>query len=166
MKSSFEPIMNTMTEHKFIARSAEEMQQLGYDIGIRLKAAAVLRLNGDLGSGKTCFVQGLAKGLGVPEGYYITSPTYALIHGYPGRLPLVHVDLYRIHDESDAESIGLWELIDEENVVAVEWADRLEDAYWPTSTLTVEIKIADDETRHIRLIGSGLQMVDLIKEVF
>ncbi len=157
--------MNSKVEKNLVARSTHEMQQLGFDIGMRLEAAAVLRLNGDLGSGKTCFVQGLAKGLGVPEGYYITSPTYALVHDYPGRLPLVHVDLYRIYDESDAESIGLWELIDQENVVAVEWADRLEDAYWPTSTLTVEIKIADDQTRHIRLIGSGLQMTDLIREV-
>ncbi len=141
------------------------MRHLASQIGARLQEGTLLRLHGDLGSGKTCFVQGLAKGLQVPEQYPITSPTYALVHDYPGRLPLVHVDLYRIHGEGDAESIGLWEIIDHRHVVAVEWADRLEKDAWPATGLIVEIDIEPDETRRIRLIGIGHQMSDLIMGV-
>lgn len=150
---------------KQTVHSPEAMQKLACKIGSHLQEAAVLRLIGDLGSGKTCFVQGLARGLGVPQGYAVTSPTYALVHDYPGRLPLVHVDLYRIHSEADAEAIGLWELIDGRAVVAVEWADRIEDQLWPSSSLTVEICIAAHERRDVRLIGSGLQMADLINKL-
>ncbi len=157
--------MNSTMEKTVMVKSAAEMQQLGCDLGSHLKQAIVLRLMGDLGSGKTCLVQGLAKGLGVPPEYAITSPTYALVHDYPGRLPLVHVDLYRIQDESDAESIGLWDIIDDKNVVAVEWAERIEDDHWPSSSLVIEISFAADESRHVRLIGSGLQIADLLREI-
>jgi tRNA threonylcarbamoyladenosine biosynthesis protein TsaE len=103
--------------------------------------------------------------LEVPEGYDITSPTYALIHEYPGRMPLVHVDLYRIADEMDAEAIGLWDLIDPRNVVVVEWADRIEDGLWPPESMTIEFQTLADETRGIHLFGYGLQFGNLIKEV-
>ena len=157
--------MPTVHEHSVVTRTANDTQQLGYDIGIRLNKATVLRLSGELGSGKTCLVQGLAKGLEVPEGFHITSPTYALVHDYPGRIPLVHVDLYRIQDESDAESIGLWELIDQQTVVAVEWANRLSDTYWPATSLVIDIKMHTDDTRRVHLIGYGLQMADLVMEI-
>ncbi len=152
--------------YTIITTSDDNTRQLGKEIGERLNNGVIIRLLGDLGSGKTCFVKGLASGLGVPEGYEITSPTYTLVHEYPGRLPLVHVDLYRIHDEMDAEAIGLWELMGQDNVVAVEWAERLTDDFWPTEPmLTVEFQIPDENTRQLELIGGGLQISDLIKEV-
>lgn len=149
-----------------ITSSAAETRKLSFDIGKRLQISTILRLMGDLGSGKTCFVQGLAKGLDVPEGYEITSPTYTLVHEFPGRLPLVHIDLYRIHDEFDAEAIGLWEILCQESIVVVEWADRLRDEFWPeTPTLVIEFQIQSHETRQLKLFGYGLQISDLIKEI-
>jgi tRNA threonylcarbamoyladenosine biosynthesis protein TsaE len=146
--------------------SADETRQLGKEIGKRLMCATTIRLLGDLGSGKTCFVQGLAKGLAVPSGYDITSPTYALIHEYPGRLPLVHVDLYRIHDEMDAEAIGLHEILGKEMVFAVEWADRLSDDFWRnTPILNIDFKNQKDGSRRLRLFGYGHQISDLIEEI-
>ena len=96
----------------------------GSRVGQLVGEGDVLALEGDLGSGKTAFVRGLAKGLLVPDGYAVTSPTYALIHTYPGRLTLFHVDLYRISGEDDAENIGLFEFLGKEGVCAVEWAQR------------------------------------------
>jgi tRNA threonylcarbamoyladenosine biosynthesis protein TsaE len=122
-------------------------------------------LTGDLGSGKTCFVQGLALGLAVPAGYEITSPTYTLVHEYPGRLALVHADLYRIADELDAESIGLEEYFSAGTVLAVEWADRLADEFWPVTSLKICFHVQDAESRRLQLFAYGLQLVDLIKEV-
>jgi tRNA threonylcarbamoyladenosine biosynthesis protein TsaE len=157
--------MNCQQTGQIITASARQTRLLGRHIGARLPAGTVIKLTGALGSGKTCFVQGLAQGLEVPEGYDITSPTYALIHEYPGRMPLVHVDLYRIANEMDAEAIGLWDLIDPRNVVVVEWADRIEDGLWPPESMTIEFQTLADETRGIHLFGYGLQFGNLIKEV-
>jgi tRNA threonylcarbamoyladenosine biosynthesis protein TsaE len=157
--------MVPQTTGQIITETADQTQLLGRHIGARLPKGTVIKLIGALGSGKTCFVQGLALGLEVPEGYDITSPTYALVHEYPGRLPLVHVDLYRIADEMDAEAIGLWDAIDLSNVVAVEWADRIDDGFWPPESMTIEFQALADETRRIQLFGCGLQIGNLIKEV-
>jgi tRNA threonylcarbamoyladenosine biosynthesis protein TsaE len=148
-----------------ITQTADQTQALGKLIGSRLQSGAVIRLIGTLGSGKTCFVQGLARGLAVPREYDITSPTYALVHEYSGRLPLAHVDLYRIADEMDAEAAGLLDLMDSRTVVAVEWADRLDDGFWPRDSLYVHFSTRDDDGRCIQLFGYGLQMGNLINEV-
>ena len=148
-----------------ITQTADQTRELGELIGSRLQSGVVIRLVGTLGSGKTCFVQGLARGLAVPPEYGVTSPTYALVHEYPGRLPLAHVDLYRIAGEMDAEAIGLLDLMDSRTVVAVEWSDRLEDGFWPREALHVHFQTQNDETRCIQLFGYGLQTGNLIKEV-
>jgi len=157
--------MDSRQNFGIICKTANQTQLLGRCIGARLKSGALIRLAGSLGSGKTCFVQGLARGLEVPPGYDITSPTYALVHEYPGRLPLVHVDLYRLSGEMDAEAIGLWDFIDSRHVVAVEWADRIDDASWPRESWQIVFESLTDEIRRIQLIAYGLHMGNLIKEV-
>ncbi len=160
--------MNHQPENRLmiVPNNADETRHLGCEIGKCLKNAVIIRLMGDLGSGKTCFVQGLAKGLDVPEGYNITSPTYTLIHEYPGRLPLVHIDLYRIHDEMDAEAIGLPEILGQETVAAVEWADRLSHDFWPdVPILDIMFHTLNEDTRRLQLIGYGLQIYDLINRI-
>ncbi len=163
-RSGKENKVASKTIHDIVTRTAEETRQLGMHIGEKLQSGLVIRLTGDLGSGKTCFVQGLAAGLAVPPDYAVTSPTYALMHDYPGRLPLIHVDLYRICDEMDAETIGMWDLVDAQTVMAVEWADRIEDTRWPPESLKIDFQTLPDETRRIQLFGYGLQSADLIKE--
>jgi tRNA threonylcarbamoyladenosine biosynthesis protein TsaE len=157
--------MNDPPVCQLVTRTADQTRKLGRLIGSCLQSGAVIRLVGALGSGKTCFVQGLARGLAVPPEYDVTSPTYALVHEYPGRLPLAHVDLYRIADEMDAEAIGLLDLMDSRTVVAVEWSDRLENGFWPREALLITLEARDDEIRCIQLFGYGLQMGNLIKEV-
>lgn len=89
-----------------------------------LTAGSVLLLSGDLGAGKTAFVRGLAEGLGIDPGE-VTSPTFTLVHEYRGgRIPLIHVDLYRL-DRADLDEIGLDEELASQGVVAIEWAERL-----------------------------------------
>lgn len=151
--------------YKTITRSAEQTRQLGSCLGRLIQSGVVLRLTGHLGSGKTCFIQGLAQGLEVPESYAVTSPSYTLINEYPGRLPLFHVDLYRLSGPADADAIGLWELFARNAVVAVEWADRLEDCHWPESSLTIHFKIHEDDTHSVRLNGYGLDMDNLIRDI-
>lgn len=150
--------------YELTTRTPEETHDLGRQLGRRIQSGLTIRLNGDLGSGKTCFVQGLARGLEVPEGYDITSPTYALIHEYTGRIPLYHVDLYRLRGSMDAESIGLWELFDAQGVVAVEWEERLDKSDWPETGLRIELHIEADDKRRIQIIGYGLDSDNLIRE--
>jgi len=157
--------MDSQKPFELITENAYQTQLLGRFIGERLRSGTIIKLTGELGSGKTCFVQGLAQGLEVPQGYEITSPTYTLVHEYPGRLPLVHADLYRIADEMDVEAIGLWDIGDPETVMAVEWADRIQDSFWPRESWQINFQTLGEETRCIQLIGYGLHIGNLIKEV-
>jgi len=109
---------------QFTTHSEDETRAVARALATELTAGAVLLLSGDLGAGKTAFVRGLAEGLGVDPGD-VTSPTFTLVHEYRGgRLPLVHVDLYRL-DRADLDDIGLDTELAEQGVTAVEWAERL-----------------------------------------
>jgi len=112
---------------RIITRSPEETRRLGEIIGLSVheNEKLIITLTGDLGAGKTVFVQGLARGLDVPSDYYITSPTYTLINEYPGRVRLAHADLYRISAAGDLADIGLEEISVSTGVLAIEWASRL-----------------------------------------
>ena len=153
-----------MTNHKiqFTTRSINETQDLGQKLGNLIDYPLVIALIGDLGSGKTAFVQGLAGGLQVPEGFYITSPTFTLINEYPGRRPLVHVDLYRLENIKDLEDIGLDEMWYGQAVIAIEWADRLMDGL-PADRLTLTMEIMDDNCRNLFLDAAGHDAVNLVK---
>jgi len=100
-------------------------------------------------SGKTVFVQGLAKGLGIPGETEVTSPSFALIHEHPGgRLPLFHVDLYRLDRLIDLEDLGLEEILDGRAVVAVEWGEKLPASYL-NDHVTLRFEIVSDTERQI-----------------
>ena len=142
--------------------SADETRQLGQKIGTLIKLPLIIALRGDLGSGKTAFVQGLAKGLEVPDGYYITSPTFTLINEYPGRMSLVHVDLYRLESIDDLEDLGLDELLYGQAVIAIEWAEKLTGRQ-PAEQLLVTMEIIDDECRKLTLDATGHDEVNLIR---
>lgn len=137
-----------------ITRSADQTRRLGKQIGSWLTPGAVFVLAGALGCGKTTFVQGLARGLGVPDDNYVTSPTYILVNEYPGRIPLAHADLYRLSGPQDAEDIGLAELFDGRGVVALEWGKKIKDLI-PADHLALEMRVLPDESRRIRLKAAG-----------
>jgi len=105
--------------------SADQSRHLGFIVGSHMDAPTVIGLTGDLGCGKTVFVQGLARGLEVPERYPVNSPTYTFINEYPGRLPLFHVDLYRIARLEELDDIGFEEVASAGGLVVIEWAERL-----------------------------------------
>ena len=149
---------------EIITSSFEETQNLGQKIGKQLKPGAVIALTGDLGSGKTVFVQGLARGLDVPNHYYITSPTFTLINEYPGRHPFYHVDLYRIETYDDLEEIGFYEILSGVGVTAIEWADRLRQSDL-NHHFSLHFEIIDDVSRKIFLVAYGLEEINLIWKV-
>jgi tRNA threonylcarbamoyladenosine biosynthesis protein TsaE len=106
--------------------SPERTRELGRLLGEHAEGGDVIALSGPLGAGKTCLVQGLARGLGVPESVPVTSPTFGLVHQYPGRLELRHADFYRLEGYTRLADAGFDDLLDERGVVVVEWPERFE----------------------------------------
>jgi tRNA threonylcarbamoyladenosine biosynthesis protein TsaE len=142
--------------------SVAETQAVGQAIGRLIDQPTTIALIGDLGSGKTAFVQGLAVGLEVPSDYYITSPTFTLINEYPGRLPLFHIDLYRLETVRDLEDIGLDDLLYDQAVLAIEWADKLP-LDFSADYLSMHFEIIEDEFRRLNLIACGQKGINLIQ---
>jgi len=141
-------------ERKIISTSVDQTRRVGQILGQCLRTGLLLAFSGDLGTGKTAFVQGIAIGLAVSEKYYITSPTYTLINEYPGRVPLFHVDLYRLEDPDDFENIGLYDILNGRNVVAVEWAEKLPVEYF-TDCLDLHFSFMDGDRRSITILARG-----------
>ncbi len=148
----------------FITASVAQTREFGTALGRRLQPGTVLGLYGDLGSGKTALVQGLAKGLDVPDHCYITSPTYTLINEYPGRCRLYHIDLYRLDDPVAIEDLGFEEIVEADGVVAVEWAERL-DPLPGDPVVRIEFEILDDSKRALYLSGPQAALEALMKSL-
>jgi tRNA threonylcarbamoyladenosine biosynthesis protein TsaE len=122
--------------------SPEETWTLAAELADELGPGTVIALHGDLGAGKTCFIQGFAAALGIDEP--ITSPTYTIIGEYEGRLPLHHIDLYRLSGPEEAIGLGLEEYFDVNGITAIEWAERAE-GLLPPDLLHIQIQ-ADEHT--------------------
>lgn len=137
-------------EYVWQTHSPEETIALAEKIGARLRAGDVIAYRGDLGAGKTTFTRGLAAGMGIKE--LVTSPTFALVHEYPGALPLIHFDMYRIADENELETTGFYDYPLEESVFAVEWSENIAAAL-PPQTMTLTIERTGEESRRITLQG-------------
>ena len=139
-----------MPDRTVISRSAEETRQLAAEMAATLKPGSVLALHGDLGSGKTCFVQGLATALGIEQAVH--SPTFNLISEYAGRLTLYHIDLYRIAGAREAEDMGLDEYLFGDGVTAIEWAEKA-GALLPTTATHIYFEPGRDENeRRVKIV--------------
>ena len=137
----------TITTH-----SQDETADVGRKLASKLVAGSVLLLVGDLGAGKTALVRGLAEGLGVPP-EEVSSPTFTLMQEYRGgRVPLIHVDLYRLNEAREIDELGLEEL-GLDSVLAIEWAEKLPRPI--ADALEVRIDHGDGDTRTITLSGSS-----------
>ena len=138
--------------HSFVAASPDATAAAGERLGARLGPGDVVALTGELGAGKTCFVHGVVRGLGVTSG--ATSPTFVLVNEYRGRLPVHHVDVYRTQSLTELLDIGFEDLLDGEGVTLIEWADRCE-ALLPARTVRVHIEGVGDEPRAIAIRRAG-----------
>lgn len=151
-----------MSKHFLVTSSSfEETLDIGYVIGDMAMPGTMLGLTGDLGSGKTALIQGVARGLQVPENYYVTSPSYTLVNEYPGRLHLFHLDLYRLSG-IELDDIGLYDILaSPSSVVAIEWADRLPE-HCLVEFLQINIEITEEETRNLFFTAHGNQHVQFL----
>jgi tRNA threonylcarbamoyladenosine biosynthesis protein TsaE len=136
-------------------KGADETVALGAAIGSQLRVGDLVVLTGDLGAGKTTFVQGAAGGLGV-DGAQVTSPTFTLVKQYRGRFPIYHIDVYRLDRIQEVIDLGFEELLDPDGVAFVEWGDAIE-GLLPEDHLELQLQTrADDDIRSAKLTaGNG-----------
>ena len=139
--------------------SPQETQELGRRLGAQAQQGDLLLLTGALGTGKTTFTQGVAWGLDVQE--YAHSPTFVLVHEHQGRLPLFHLDLYRLDDPREVEELGLDEYL-AEGVCVVEWAEKALELF-PPEHLLIELTEVDPSQRRLRLTPRGERYVQLLE---
>lgn len=130
---------------RVLTETAEETRRLGAAVAELARPADLLLLSGDLGAGKTTFSQGFGAGLGVDES--ITSPTFTIVRSYRGRLPLHHLDVYRLEQPEEVADLGLGELLDDDAVTLVEWGEHIAPLLGSTDHLEVRIHLTevDDE---------------------
>lgn len=131
----------------------DQTRQLAAQFAKNLEANSVVGLIGPVGAGKTCFVQGMALGIGVPPESYITSPTFTLVQEYlAGRLPLYHFDLYRLNSYRELADIGFEETIQSNGISVIEWADRFPELH-NLLTHQVTFTIIGEEERAVEIAG-------------
>jgi tRNA threonylcarbamoyladenosine biosynthesis protein TsaE len=133
--------------------SPAHTDRLGRAIGSVLAGGESLALSGRLGAGKTALVRGIAAGLGAPASA-VSSPTFVLLHEYEGRLPLAHIDLYRLTSSKEVETIGLADYLSGQTVVAVEWADKAP-GLLPDDRLEMELRHRTVQSRSITFKATG-----------
>ena len=139
-----------MPRREIVTHSTEETIQQGREIAARVKPPALILLSGELGAGKTTLTKGLASGLGAASEDEVTSPTFTLVHKYARGAPVYHVDLYRIGDFHDLETLGLEDVFSEKAVVIVEWPDKFTlRTEWPV--LRIRLEHVAEDTRKITI---------------
>jgi tRNA threonylcarbamoyladenosine biosynthesis protein TsaE len=141
----------------------EETKEFGIKLGKLLNSGDILCLNGDLGAGKTTLTKSIGIGLGVTD--YITSPTFALINEYEGRVPVYHFDVYRLENVEDLYDLGFDDYFYGKGISIIEWADKIEKLL-PEERIVLDIEKGKDEnSRVINITGYGNSYSRVIKEL-
>ena len=143
---SYKKQMENRNEN-FKTENPEETQTLGEKLGKTLKQGDVIALIGDLGTGKTCLTQGIARGVGIASDEVVNSPSYILINEYNGTVPIYHIDLYRLENSGEIAELGLSEYVEGDGICIIEWAERMADAL-PDTCIKIHITLAGANTLH------------------
>lgn len=155
-----------METNKIYLKSLTETMRFGEKLGELALPGDMICLEGDLGTGKTTMTQAIARGLGVSDSCYVTSPSFAIFHEYPGRIPLYHMDFYRLQDVSEIEDLGFEEYFYLSGLTVIEWSDRAGDLL-PVDRLCLRIENPGDYSRYVHCAYSMLwkeRMVSLVRE--
>ncbi|MCF6239372.1 MAG: tRNA (adenosine(37)-N6)-threonylcarbamoyltransferase complex ATPase subunit type 1 TsaE, partial [Candidatus Marinimicrobia bacterium] len=151
---------------KIVLHSLQQTDLLGKILGRIAESGDVILLTGSLGAGKTTLTQSIATGLEVPDDCYVVSPSYGLMLEYPGRIPLYHIDCYRLEGEDDVEGSGLVDYIAATGLAVVEWPDRL-GGLKPSEHLDIALGIVSGDVRSavITPVGTGwLKRMNILEE--
>ena len=138
-----------MTTKILRTRTPAETQTIGEEIGKQLRQGDLVALIGDLGTGKTCLTQGIARGVGVYPNQTVNSPSYTLINEYAGKIPIYHIDLYRLQNHDELLDLGLNEYMEGDGICIIEWAEKL--GSLKISHTKIQITWLSEMTREIEI---------------
>lgn len=138
---------------EFVCKTAQETEELGKRFGQKAQRGMIVSLRGSLGAGKTVFAKGVARALGINEA--IVSPTFTLVQEYEGKLPMYHMDLYRISGCEEFEQMGGEELLFSDGIALVEWSEKIQEML-PKKTIYVSFSINEDQSRKVSIQGIEL----------
>lgn len=133
---------------EFTTKTSEETIELGFKIGKKLKKGNIIAMQGTLAAGKTTITKGIAKALEITD--TITSPTFCLISEYYGKMPLYHMDVYRLEGSEDFENLGTEDMLYGDGVCIIEWSEKIMDSL-PKETIIINIQPQDDGSRKIQI---------------
>ena len=151
-----------MTPLVLRSHSARETARIGSALGQYAEAGDVFLLSGELGAGKTCLTQGIAKGMGIDE--YVRSPTFVLVSIHQGRLPLYHIDIYRLDEVAEVVDLGLEEYLAGDGVSVIEWASKALEVF-PQPYMLVTLTYEGENERLIQLEAMGERYESLLSQV-
>ena len=140
-----------MKHFDFISNSPQETIEIGRKIGSQLKGGEIIGICGQLGSGKTHLIKGIAAGAGAEDSRKVNSPTFVIVNEYAGRLDIFHIDAYRLSSISEFESLGFDDFCYPQSVVLIEWADKIESALRTVKYVRAELTHNGPTQRRIRL---------------
>ena len=138
--------------------------RVGKHIGSLLQPGDVIALVGELGTGKTHFIKGLAAGVGVKNPATVLSPSFTFVHEHPGKIPFYHMDLFRLNSEGEAQELGLEEYFGGAGITAVEWADRIP-SLLPKELLWIHIHYTGEHHRSIEIIPKGNRYEEILNQI-
>lgn len=153
-----------MASWSVMTRSPEQTRRWGSKLGRLLEGGEIIGLIGELGAGKTCFVRGVAEGLDVPKESWIRSPTFTLINEYRGRLPVYHIDLYRVSGLNEMEGLNLREYLYGDGVSLIEWFEHLPETE-VDDRLEVRLAYAEGSKRKILFVPHGRRYESIIEKM-
>ena len=147
---------------EFISHSPEQTRQIGSDLGELTQGGNLILLVGDLGAGKTCFAQGVARGLGFSG--YASSPSFVLVREYPGRLKVYHIDFYRLDTIEEIADLGIDDYLVGDGVCVIEWADKVLN-WLPRDHLVIKFAHLAEDERRLRFEPRGKRYTDLVRQL-
>lgn len=149
---------------QLILKSINETIKLGATLGSLISKGDVVALTGELGSGKTTLIKGIAKGLGVKDTRYVNSPSFVIVKEYKGKIPLYHLDVFRLDDPSTLDTVGYKEFFYGDGATVIEWADKIRELL-PDEYLDIELFVKGEKEREIKIKAYGNRYENLLKHL-
>ncbi|BHH83154.1 tRNA (adenosine(37)-N6)-threonylcarbamoyltransferase complex ATPase subunit type 1 TsaE [Desulforhopalus sp. 52FAK] len=152
-----------MESYTFTLQTLSDTERFGFLLGTKAEPGFIYCLDGDLGAGKTTLTQSIARGLDLEDGQYVSSPSFAVLHEYTGKIPLYHMDFYRLFGADDVLSLGFDEYFFKKGLTVIEWSKRASEIL-PQEVLTIDVQLAADGGRCFTLLASSRYQA-LLKEI-
>lgn len=153
-----------MGTYIFTLHTVAETERFGVALGKAAQSGDIICLDGDLGAGKTTLSQAIARGLNVPADCYVTSPSFAILHEYPGRIPMYHMDFYRLGDAEEVIDLGFEEYFYASGLTVIEWSKRAEEML-PAERLQLFIELVENDCRKVTMTCLSQEMEERILRV-